>query len=377
MQTALFFSPQILSYSYGPNHPFQVERVGDLLLLLNALGFLPRDGSPFDHAPARRADLEAFHDPSYLDCLETEGGSDRRLALAYGLGTSDNPIFPGLWQACLLVAGGSLAAADWLLEGIVQGESRRAFHPTGGLHHAHAALASGFCYVNDGVLAIRRMADAGRRVLYVDVDAHHGDGVQEAFESERSVLTVSVHQDGRTLYPGTGFPTEIGRGPGTGYAVNFPLLPGATDEDYDFFLAEALDPIARAYRPDLVVTEIGVDCLRDDPLTLLDWTLAGLDRFLQWTAGLGLPWLALGGGGYRRWNVIRGWGLVWARIIGETLPERRPLRFGNSPLPDIWPIRLWDEPPPRGICDAAMRREHREQILAVLRERVFPRIMGN
>lgn len=377
MQTALFVSPRTLSHSYGPNHPFQVERVGDVLLLLNSLGYLPRDGSPIDHPPARRADLEIFHDPSYLDCLEAEGGSDRRVALAYGLGTSDNPIFPGLWEACLLVAGGSLTAAAWVLDGLRNGSARRAFHPTGGLHHAHASSASGFCYVNDGVLAIRRMVGSGYRVLYVDVDAHHGDGVQEAFYSDPSVLTISIHQDGRTLYPGTGFPTEIGTGPGMGYSVNFPLLPGATDEDFDFVIAEVLDPLVRAYRPDIIVTEIGVDSLRDDPLTLLDWSLAGLDRFLDWTIGMNLPWLALGGGGYRRWNVIRGWSLVWARMIGTALPERRPLRNGDAPLPEIWPIRLWDEPPPRNICDPAMRGEHRGQILAVLRERVFPRIQGS
>ncbi len=377
MHTALFVSPRILAYSYGANHPFQIERVSDVLLLLNALELLPRDGSPRDYLPASRSDLERFHEASYLDCLEASDASDRGRALACGLGTSDNPVFPGLWEACLLVAGGSLASANWLLEGVARGERRRAFHPTGGLHHAHAASASGFCYVNDGVLAIRRFTDAGYRVLYVDVDAHHGDGVQEAFYSEPTVLTISVHQDGRTLYPGTGFPAESGRGEGAGYSVNFPLLPGASDEDYDFFIEKVFDPLARAFDPDIIVTEIGVDCLRDDPLTLLDWTLTGLDRFLDRVARMDRPWLALGGGGYRRWNVIRGWGLVWARLIGETLPERRPLRSGERTLPEIWPIRLWDEPPPRNICDGPMRREQREQILSVLLERVFPRIVAS
>ena len=373
MEAALFFSPAQAELSYGAGHPFQVERLADVMRMCSALGLL-RDRTPRPAARAARAELERFHHPDYLDALEHGEKLDTRERVLWGLGNEDCPVFPGLWESCLLVAGGSIGAARWLVEGLRAGVARRAFHPAGGLHHAHADRASGFCYVNDGVLAIRELVEAGYRVLYVDVDAHHGDGVQEAFYETERVLTVSVHQDGRTLFPGTGFPNEIGRGPGTGYAVNIPLLPGASDEDYDAVRETLLEPLRAWFRPDVIVTEIGVDSLRDDPLTLLDWTLAGLERFVRWCERGGTPWLALGGGGYRRWNVIRGWSLVWARMIGAELPERRPTDGAGGPLPDSWPVRLWDEPPPRSICDASMRRAHLEEVRATLADLVFSRM---
>ena len=332
MESALFFSPAQAQLSYGAGHPFQVERLADVMKMCAALGLLA-ERPPVEPAPALRADLERFHTPAYLDALAHAGALGPRERLVWGVGSEDCPAFPGLWESCLLTAGGSIGAARWMLEGMRAGVTRQAFHPGGGLHHAHADRASGFCYVNDVVLAIREIADAGHRVLYVDVDAHHGDGVQEAFYDSDRVLTVSVHQDGRTLFPGTGFPNEIGRGAGTGFAVNIPLLPGATDEDYDAVREGLLEPLRARFRPDVLVTEIGVDSMRDDPLTLLDWTLAGLERFLIWARKGGTPWLAVGGGGYRRWNVIRGWTLVWARMIGAELPDRRPQGDGPGKSP--------------------------------------------
>jgi acetoin utilization protein AcuC len=373
MESALFFSPAQAELSYGAGHPFQVERLADVMKMCAALGFLG-ERKPVEPAPAVRAELERFHSPAYLDALADAVALGSRERLVWGIGSEDCPVFPGLWESCLLTAGGSLGAARWILEGMRANAVRCAFHPGGGLHHAHVDRASGFCYVNDVVLAIQEITDAGHRVLYVDVDAHHGDGVQEAFYESDRVLTVSVHQDGRTLFPGTGFPNEVGRGAGTGYAVNIPLLPGATDEDYDAVRESLLEPLRARFRPDVLVTEIGVDSMRDDPLTLLDWTLSGLERFLIWAQKGGTPWLAVGGGGYRRWNVIRGWTLVWARMIGAELPDRRPEGDGPRKLPESWPVRLWDEPPPRAICDASMRRAHLEEVRATLDERVLSRM---
>lgn len=373
MEAALFFSPAQAKLSYGAGHPFQVDRLADVMRMCSALGFL-REGDPRSSEPATRVELERFHSAAYLDALQNAASLEPREKLVWGVGNEDCPVFPGLWDSCLLAAGESLAAARWIAGGLSSGVARCAFHPGGGLHHAHADRAAGFCYVNDGVLAIQAIVDAGYRVMYIDVDAHHGDGVQEAFYESDKVLTVSVHQDGRTIFPGTGFPNEIGRGAGTGYCVNIPLLPGATDEDYDSVRETLLDPLRSWFRPDVIVTEIGVDSLRDDPLTLLDWTLAGLERFLIWTQRGGTPWLALGGGGYRRWNVIRGWTLVWARMIGAELPDRRPTEDDRGALPDSWPLRLWDEPPPRAICDAPMRRNHLDEVRTTLGELVFSRM---
>lgn len=376
MHAAFFFSSRVLRFRYGPAHPFQLERLGDLMRLLRACAFLPREGSPIESHPCARTELEAFHDGRYIDALESTAREGFRELPCFGLGDADNPVFPGLWSYVLLVAGGSIEAARWILSEPVGGEPPRAFHPAGGLHHAHANRASGFCYVNDVVLAIQQFVAAGRRVLYVDIDAHHGDGVQEAFYATDRVLTVSIHQDGRTIFPGTGFPNESGQGVGEGYAVNVPVLPGASDPDYDRFMEEILQPLLEKFRPDILVTEIGVDALRDDPLTLLDWTLGGLDRFLLWADGTGLPWLALGGGGYRRWNVIRGWSLVWARMIRQPIPAERPMADEAGSLPESWPTHLFDEPPPRAICDREMRMTHFDEVQAILAQRVFPLIRG-
>lgn len=343
MRQGFVFRPDFLRFSYGPYHPFQIERLADVARMCRALGLLPLGDSPMPFPEATRTEIERFHDPSYLDALEAETELSPHEQLRWGLGTGDNPVFDGLWESCLLTAGGSLQAARWLLDGAARGEKRRVFHPAGGLHHAHRARASGFCYVNDGVLAIQEMVNAGWKVCYIDVDAHHGDGVQEAFYDTDRVLTLSIHQDGRTLYPGTGFVEEVGEGEGRGYSVNVPVLPGSGDPVYDYFIEEIASPVLDRFRPNAIVTEIGVDSLRGDPLTELSWTLAGLDRFLQWAAGTDIPWLALGGGGYNRWNVIRGWTLVWSRMLDRDLPETRPLADDEGRLPGSWPEQMWIE----------------------------------
>ena len=374
MRAALFHHPGLMNFSYGAGHPFQIERIGDLLRMTRALGHLPRGSSPVSFPPASREELERFHSSSYLDALAMALELPPRELIPWGLGTSDNPVFPGLWDACLLTAGGSLAAARWVIEGMRTGEARRAFHPAGGLHHAHRERASGFCYVNDVVLAIQELLAAGHRVLYVDVDAHHGDGVQEAFYATDRVLTVSIHQDGRTLFPGTGFPHEIGTGAGTGFSMNVPLLPGSEDSIYDLFVAEILEPARTGFRPEALVTEIGVDSLAADPLAQLAWSLRGLDRFLDWAGGTKLPWLAVGGGGYNRWNVVRGWSLVWARMLEETLPPQRPTTDGQGDLPASWPRAFWDEEDVANGADPEACLTQVRGVRAILDELVLSRM---
>ncbi|MBM3287273.1 MAG: acetoin utilization protein AcuC [Candidatus Eisenbacteria bacterium] len=343
MRQGFVFRQDSLRFSYGPYHLFQIERLADVARMCRALGLLPVNDSPMTFDEASRADLQLFHDPDYLEALEAGDSLSPHEQLRWGLGTGDNPVFDGLWESCLLTAGGSLRAARWLLDGAASGDRRRVFHPAGGLHHAHKARASGFCYINDGVLAIKEIVDAGLKVCYIDVDAHHGDGVQEAFYDSERVLTLSIHQDGRTLYPGTGFVEEVGEGRGRGYAVNIPVLPGSGDAVYDYFIEEIATPVLAKFSPDILVTEMGVDSLRGDPLTELEWSLGGLDRFLTWVVSTGLPWLALGGGGYNRWNVIRGWTLVWARMLGRELPESRPEEDEEGRLPVGWPRDFWVE----------------------------------
>jgi acetoin utilization protein AcuC len=187
--------------------------------------------------------------------------------------------------------------------------------------------ASGFCHVNDGVLAIERLRQAGRRVVYVDIDAHHGDGVQHAFYRSRDVLTISIHQTGYTIFPGTGFEEEIGVDDGKGFSLNVPLLPGAGDRAYDVAFDELILPAIALFRPDALVTQLGTDALIGDLLANLRMSLHGFERAVERFRALGVPWLALGGGGYDVGNVIRAWTLAWATMLDEKLPDEIPSLF--------------------------------------------------
>jgi acetoin utilization protein AcuC len=222
----------------------------------------------------------------------------------------------------MLIAGGSIEGAEALLRG-----APRAFHPAGGLHHAMPSRASGFCHINDGVLAIERLRQAGKRVVYVDIDAHHGDGVQHAFYRTRDVLTVSIHQTGYTIFPGTGFEEEIGADEGRGFSINVPLLPGAGDRAYEQAFDELIFPAIELFRPDALVTQLGTDALIGDLLANLRMSLHGFERAIERFRDLGVPWLALGGGGYDVGNVIRAWTLAWGAMLDEKLPDDIPPLF--------------------------------------------------
>jgi len=214
MTTAIIYSDEWRQFDYGPEHPLRMERLGLTWRLMEAYGLtaLPR-AKVWAPERAELEEIARFHSREYIEILRAVSAGDWvPNAASYGLGPGDNPIFPGLWEAAQLGAGGSLLAARL----VADGEATRAFHFAGGLHHAMPGRASGFCYVNDAVLAIMRLRARGFRVAYVDIDAHHGDGVQFAFYDDPNVLTVSTHQRGDRLFPGTGFVVEMGEGAGLG-----------------------------------------------------------------------------------------------------------------------------------------------------------------
>lgn len=184
--------------------------------------------------------------------------------------------------------------------------------------------ASGFCHINDGVLAIQALTRAGKRVAYVDIDAHHGDGVEHAFYSRSDVLTISIHQTGRTIFPGTGFVNDIGEGEGRGYAVNIPLSPGAGDDAYQQAFDELVLPLLRTFQPDVLVTQLGSDAVLGDIVANLRLSLRGFERCLQQFRAVELPWIALGGGGYDVANVVRAWTMAWATLLDRDLPDQIP-----------------------------------------------------
>jgi acetoin utilization protein AcuC len=369
MQAIFLYNPEVVQFDYGYSHPFRLERLWLTEHLCRQLGlFASGQGEEQGFTPARRDQLLVAHDPVYLDALQAASMGIHAPGLALlGLGSGDNPVFPGLWEYSLQTAGGTLRAAQLLLDGDVG----RVFHPGGGLHHALRRRASGFCYINDVVIGIHHLLDAGRRVFYLDLDAHHGDGVERAFYDTPRVLTLSVHQDGRTLFPGSGFPHEAGEGEGTGYAVNVPLLPSMSDDAYLRVWTEVIEPLLGAFRPDVLVTELGADALEGDPLAALALHLRGWWQLLQRITGLGLPWLAIGGGGYDLANAMRAWTLAWGAMIGweptDALPPR-PAALPGLAARMQWPEDFWSAPArsawssPDDDTTAAVIRQVRRQI---------------
>ena len=226
MKTAFLYADKYFAYDYGKSHPLKIERLRLTYDLCTAYGlFSLADAVLVETAPASESAFLRFHTVEYVETLKDASSSRMTRGFSHGMGPGDNPVFPGLWEWSQLHTGASLQCAEL----VSKGEVDIAFNIAGGLHHAGPARASGFCYINDPVLAIYHLLDAGKRVMYVDIDAHHGDGVQWAFYEDPKVLTVSFHQDGRTLFPGTGGIGENGRGEGLGYSVNVPLLPGTDD----------------------------------------------------------------------------------------------------------------------------------------------------
>ncbi len=299
---------------YPPDCPFKTERAGLTRRRLWSLGLL---GTPAwrEVTPrrARREELEAVHSPCYLEELQRAAAGELTVeGLHMGLGGPDTPVFADLFTYGAWACGAGLMAADLLLAG----EADVVFNLWGGFHHALRERASGFCYLNDVALACHRLAAAGRRVAYVDIDAHHGDGVQAAFYSRRDVLTISLHESGKTLFPWGGFENEIGEGPGRGYNVNLSLPAGTYDAAFLGAFEEAVLPLLRAFAPQMVVVELGLDALAGDPLTHLALTNNAHARVLEHLLDLGAPLLVAGGGGYHVENTVRGWARAWQVCAG-------------------------------------------------------------
>jgi len=327
---AFLYSPEIEGLSYPPDCPFKTQRSGLTRLRLLSFGLLGGEGrAEVLPRKATRTELEAFHTPAYLDELERAVAGDLTVAgLHMGLGGPDTPVFRDLYEYGSWACGAALAAADLLLAG----DATVAFNLLGGFHHAMADRAGGFCYLNDVVLACHRLAASGRRVAYVDLDAHHGDGVQAAFYRRRDVLTLSMHESGHTLYPWGGFESEIGEGPGLGFNVNLPLPAGTYDDAYLGAFDAVAVPLLRAYKPDVIVLELGMDILAGDPLTHLHMTNNVVADVVQQIMNHDCPVLVAGGGGYHVENTVRGWALAWRTFCGEGDEDAYGLGLGGVML---------------------------------------------
>ncbi|HEX5114014.1 MAG TPA: acetoin utilization protein AcuC [Pseudonocardiaceae bacterium] len=324
---------KLLGYDLGDEHPLNPIRLRLTVELATELGVL---AGVTPHQPEQATDelIERIHDSGYLAAVRAapDVRADQLAELDHGLGTPDNPIFPNMHEASALVVGGSVLAADL----IATGAADRAVSIAGGLHHAMPDHAAGFCVYNDCAVAISWLLDHGvDRVAYVDVDVHHGDGVQTAFYDDPRVLTISVHQHPRTLWPGTGYAREIGVGAGEGTAVNLPLPPGTTDRPWLRAFHAVVPSLLGAFRPQVLVTQCGVDSHRNDPLADLSLTVDGHRAIYRSMRDLarryaGGRWLALGGGGYDLVRVVpRSWTHLLATVLDRDVDP-------NTPLPAGW-----------------------------------------
>lgn len=325
---------RLTGYNFGPGHPLAPIRVELTIELARALGVLDADGvTVVPPAPATDAELEIVHDPRYIAAVRQAGGAEPELiAGRYGLGTEDDPIFPAMHEASALVAGATLAAA----RAVWSGAAEHGVSVAGGLHHAMRDHASGFCVYNDPAIAIGWLLSQGaERIAYVDIDVHHGDGVQAAFYNDPRVLTISLHESPATLFPGTGRPTETGGAGAAGSAVNVALPAGTRDAGWLRAFDAVVPPLLRAFRPQVLVSQHGCDTHWMDPLANLELTIdaqraahAAIHQLAHETAGG--RWLLTGGGGYEIIQVVP---RTWTHLLAEA--SGRPLDPA-IPTPPDW-----------------------------------------
>jgi acetoin utilization protein AcuC len=324
------YAPAIEGLHYPPDCPFKTQRATLARSKIISFGLLGSPGR--EEVAARKAtwsELNQIHNTAYLGELERAAAGDLTAeGFRMGLGGPDTPVFADMYEYGTWAAGAGVVAADYLLE-------KRAditFNLLGGFHHAMPGRAGGFCYLNDVALACNHLTLADKRVLYLDVDAHHGDGVQEIFYGRNDVFTISMHESGKTLFPWGGFENEIGRGAGLGYNANIPLPAGTYDDAFLRAFDRAVVPLIRAYEPDVIVLELGMDTLAGDPLTHLQMTnnivVDVLERLMEFQR----PLLVAGGGGYHVENTVRAWALAWRTCAGEGDDDAQSMGLGGVML---------------------------------------------
>jgi acetoin utilization protein AcuC len=318
-KSIFFYSSELSHFNFGLNHPFKPERAVKTLDLCTRYGVINRPWmNTLDPEPLNPELLTLFHRPALIEMLKKISREEIGLdVLHYGLGTDDNPIIPGIFEWSLKASG----ATHQAMEQVLTGQAEVAFNPLGGFHHAMADHVQGFCYLNDINIAIldslRKYPET--KILYLDCDAHHGNGVQEAFYHDPRVMVLSLHETGRTLYPWAGWETEIGEGQGKGFNINIPLEPWSDDEVYALAFDSIVSPLITSFSPDIIVAQIGADTLISDPLTHLKLTNNGYQRAVRIIRELCPKIVALGGGGYDLYRTARCWTLAWA-ILNEVVP---------------------------------------------------------
>jgi acetoin utilization protein AcuC len=338
---ALVWSDELAGYRFRPGHPLDPRRLELTMALIRAMDLVD-DHQIVAPGDATEDDLLTVHDAEYVAAVRAASeNAGERVDPRFGLGTADVPVVPGMHEMSRAVVGSTLTAAEL----VATGKATRAFGVAGGLHHAHAAAASGFCVYNDLAVAIHRLKSRhGLRVMYIDYDAHHGDGVQAIFYDDPDVLTVSLHESGLYLFPATGFIEELGEGDGHGFCANVPLEAQTHDESFIAAFDAVVPDLARAYRPDVLVVQSGCDTHAFDPLTHLRCTTNLAEALMSRVVAIADECcdgriVATGGGGYAIRTVVpRAWTLAWATLSGREAPDT---------IPDVWVREVQAESPTR------------------------------
>ena len=373
-KVSLIFTEDYQKYNFGKNHPLRPLRLKLTYSLIEKLNLLKLDRlETIKPRIATQDEIELVHSTKYVDIVKklSINPEDRSMQpFSYGLGSGDNPIFEGMYEASALVCGASITAADKVWN---NQEVKVAFNPAGGLHHAMKEKASGFCIFNDIGVAIAHLKrlDKNIRIAYLDIDCHHGDGVQWLFYDDPNVLTISYHQDGRTLFPGTGSVNETGEGEGKGFSINFPLIPGTNDKPFLNLFRKTAPKILETYAPDILITQLGVDTYYNDPLTQMGFSLS-IYRDIAQTLKTSArefchnKWLAIGGGGYLMTVVPRAWTIFLANMLDVDLKNELPSEWINEvkqyvPNEDT-PYLLWD----RGDKVEVQHLSHPELALKII-----------
>lgn len=352
--STVVFDPTLTEYDFGPDHPMAPVRVDLTMRLATELGVVGTGGLVTVPAPMASDDLLAtVHEPGLIEAVQRMSARPGPGEEPRGLGTDDNPVFAGMHHASAHIVGASVEA----FRQVWTGESLHSANITGGLHHAMPDRASGFCIYNDVAVGIRWLLDQGaERVAYVDVDVHHGDGVERIFWDDPRVLTISLHETGQFLFPGTGFPTDTGGPDAAGTAVNVALPPGTSDSGWLRAFHAVVPPLVREFAPDVLVTQHGCDSHADDPLAHLMLSVDGQrEAYLELHdlahEAAGGRWVATGGGGYAVTSVVpRAWTHLLAAVAGSQVALGQPVpeawrehvrsRFGGAP-----PRRMTDDRP--------------------------------
>lgn len=330
--------------SYGSRHPLAIPRVSTTLDLIRAMGWLD-EAQYMDSPAATPLQLARFHDPAYIQALidgERDQALDPERRQRYNLGRLESPIFPELFRRPATAAGASILAADLLRHGGI------VHSPAGGTHHGRPARASGFCFVNDPVLAILSLLDQGlTRIVYLDLDAHHGDGVEDAFTDDERVFTLSIHEAGR--WPFTGSVHDRAGG----WARNLPVPAGFNDAELVYLLDTVVIPLCTAFAPQAMILQCGADALADDPLSKLTLSNRGLWHAVATTMDLAPRVLVLGGGGYNPWSVARCWAGIWA-VLNRFEPDMELTPEAQAVLKQlVWHRAQGRTPPDRWFTTLA------------------------